>query len=86
MDDREDRIRRRAHQIWEEEGHPDGQEAEHWKRAVREIDGDTGRRDRPEGEQSTPLSTRRGNSIVSGMKPSDGASTAEAPYSDLRRG
>ena len=33
----EDRIRRRAYQIWEEEGWPQGREAEHWSRAEREI-------------------------------------------------
>ena len=43
MDDREERIRRRAHQIWEEEGRPVGQEADHWRRAAQEIDGERGR-------------------------------------------
>ncbi len=33
----EDRIRRRAYQIWEEEGWPQGRDAEHWSRAEREI-------------------------------------------------
>jgi hypothetical protein len=36
--DREHRIRERAHQIWEREGRPDGQEQNHWERASREID------------------------------------------------
>jgi hypothetical protein len=36
-DDREQRIRERAHQIWEREGRPDGQEQSHWERASREI-------------------------------------------------
>jgi Protein of unknown function (DUF2934) len=35
---REQRIRDRAHQIWEREGRPDGQEQNHWERASREID------------------------------------------------
>jgi len=86
-DDREERIRRRAHQIWEEDGRPVGQEAEHWKRAVREIDGDTGQPDRAEGERTQPLSEQPGSSgITSGRKPTDDASTAEPPYSELRRG
>lgn len=35
---REDRIRRRAYEIWEQEGRPPGCEAEHWQRAAAEID------------------------------------------------
>jgi hypothetical protein len=37
-DDREERIRARAHAIWEYEGQPDGRDAEHWSKAEREID------------------------------------------------
>jgi Protein of unknown function (DUF2934) len=33
-----ERIRERAHRIWEEEGRPDGREAEHWHRASTEVD------------------------------------------------
>jgi hypothetical protein len=31
--DLEARIRARAHRIWEEEGRPEGREAEHWEKA-----------------------------------------------------
>lgn len=34
---RENRIRERAHHIWERAGSPDGQEAEHWRQAEAEI-------------------------------------------------
>jgi hypothetical protein len=34
----EDRIRERAHQIWEGEGRPEGRHAEHWEQARREIE------------------------------------------------
>jgi hypothetical protein len=37
-DQREDKIRQRAHQIWIEEGQPEGQDAEHWERATRELE------------------------------------------------
>lgn len=37
-EDREQRIRERAHRIWEEEGRPEGREDEHWRRAEREVD------------------------------------------------
>lgn len=36
-DDRTDRIRRRAHEIWEREDRTDGRDAEHWSRAEAEI-------------------------------------------------
>ncbi len=37
MDDHDERIRRRAHEIWEEEGRPEGREYSHWLRARAEI-------------------------------------------------
>lgn len=36
--DKEERIRRRAHAIWESEGRPFGEEARHWEQARREIE------------------------------------------------
>ncbi len=33
MDDTEQRIRERAHRLWEEEGRPDGREINHWEQA-----------------------------------------------------
>lgn len=36
MDEREERLRKRAHQLWEEEGRPDGRAEMHWVQA-REI-------------------------------------------------
>jgi hypothetical protein len=40
-DDRQDRIRQRAHAIWESHGRPDGADREHWEQATREIDAET---------------------------------------------
>jgi Protein of unknown function (DUF2934) len=38
MDSRQiDLIRARAHQIWENEGRPEGMHGEHWKRAEAEV-------------------------------------------------
>lgn len=37
MDEREERIRQRAHQIWEREGRPGGREDAHWEQAAREV-------------------------------------------------
>lgn len=36
--DREDRIRQRAHEIWEAEGRPEGQADHHWSRAAEDLD------------------------------------------------
>ena len=38
MEDREERIRRRAYALWETEGRPEGKETEHWQRACAEAD------------------------------------------------
>ena len=37
MDQEEDRIRQRAHQLWEEEGRPEGRAQDHWSRARQEL-------------------------------------------------
>ena len=38
IDDRQDRIRRRAHEIWESEGRPHGAHDRHWHQAAGEVD------------------------------------------------
>jgi hypothetical protein len=35
---KEELIRRRAREIWEREGQPEGRATEHWEQAAREID------------------------------------------------
>lgn len=42
-DDRQERIRRRAHAIWEQAGRPDGAHQQHWDQAAAEIDGEESR-------------------------------------------
>ncbi|CDX31339.1 conserved hypothetical protein [Mesorhizobium sp. ORS 3359] len=37
-DDRHERIRQRAHEIWEQAGRPEGAHEEHWSQATAEID------------------------------------------------
>lgn len=67
MFDREDLIRKRAHQIWKERGCPEGEDAMHWHQAAAEIDrladagrddGDTRRSDMTVHEPP-PLATTR---------------------------
>lgn len=38
MSDRESRVRMRAHELWEQEGRPEGRDTDHWEQASREID------------------------------------------------
>ena len=38
--DREERIRRRAYELWVSEGRPEGRETEHWRQAGEQIDND----------------------------------------------
>ena len=37
QDNLEDRIRERAHAIWEAQGHPEGLADEHWRQAAEEV-------------------------------------------------
>jgi len=72
--DREERIRQRAHQLWEEAGRPDGREAEHWERASREVDGSGNGGNRTEQAANQTLAEASGSSGVatdlqSGGKP-----------------
>lgn len=39
--DRDERIRKRAHEIWENEGKAEGNHERHWQQAASEIDGQT---------------------------------------------
>jgi len=40
MESREERIRAKAHQLWEEAGRPEGAADAHWIKAARLIDAD----------------------------------------------
>ncbi len=38
----EDRVRQRAHEIWEQPGRPAGRQEEHWAQARREVEAASG--------------------------------------------
>jgi hypothetical protein len=38
MEDQDDRIRRRAHELWESEGKPENRAGDHWTEAKRQIE------------------------------------------------
>ena len=37
MKDQDEAVRRRAYQIWEQSGRPDGEHEAHWQRALEEL-------------------------------------------------
>lgn len=49
----QDRIRQRAHEIWESEGCPEGREAEHWAQAEAELAGQ-GQTDAQQADPDAP--------------------------------
>jgi len=75
MDDHDERIRQRAHEIWEEEGRPEGREYSHWLRARAEIQDTAG--DAPaEVERASKADIAR-NALPPGTVPEN--PTAENP-------
>ncbi|MER9232093.1 DUF2934 domain-containing protein [Mesorhizobium sp. M0622] len=59
MTDRQERIRQRAHAIWEQAGRPDGAHQQHWDQATAEIDAETATpetasRPKPKARQPKP--------------------------------
>ena len=52
--DHQERIRQRAHEIWESEGRPQGRDADHWSRAEEELKNQMGN-DQPAQETEPQL-------------------------------
>ncbi|RUV74227.1 MAG: DUF2934 domain-containing protein [Mesorhizobium sp.] len=67
-DDRQERIRQRAHAIWEQAGRPDGAHQQHWDQATAEIDGEESRpkaKGRATGKATKPKAVRPRKSSAS---------------------
>ena len=74
--DRDEQIRRRAHQIWESEGRPHAGDEEHWRRAREEIEGEAG----ASGTEAAQMTSLSGSSpIPSSLLPHLDQSAAAAP-------
>jgi hypothetical protein len=54
MENREERIKRRAYELWENAGKPDDREDEFWMKAEREIAGADEPGETPIGRASPP--------------------------------
>lgn len=65
-DDKERTIRDRAYAIWQEEGEPEGREADHWHRAASEFGG-------------TPEATDPTAGVDASGLPTEDSATSEPP-------
>ena len=68
-EDRESRTHRRAHQLWEQEGRPEGRHHHHWRQASQEVGGEPGRQQGGTGAPSEPA--------IKGLKPAVGETLDE---------
>jgi hypothetical protein len=68
--DREERVRARAYEIWEREGRQDGGHEAHWQQAEKEL------REEESGERQQE----------EGQKEEEGAATPNATTSNRKRG
>ena len=84
----EERIRRRAHEIWEREGRPEGRHEEHWARARREVEAEEGgpppgpARSGASPTDTAPGSAGPGRAEVGGSPPPDPAASEAARIID----
>jgi hypothetical protein len=71
--DRTEKIRARAHQIWEREGRPEGRHEQHWAQAAHEIDNEDAAT-RGEGPTVTAYNdpTRPGGAVEGRPRPAGG--------------
>ena len=72
--DSEEKIRARAHQLWEAEGRPHGRDREHWEQAAGELANETGpsSTDRPPSAGAQPVGPAQpggAGGVASGLQP-----------------
>ena len=84
MGEDEDKVRRRAYEIWEREGRPEGRHDEHWSQARREMEkygapegaqlgrGEAGAAGRPAPEGARPGTGVPGGQSGGAAKPETG--------------
>jgi hypothetical protein len=61
-DDREAQIRRRAYEIWEQEGRPHGEDLAHWIKALEEIESGTEKIEKPASKSGARAKSVRASS------------------------
>ncbi|WP_416338932.1 DUF2934 domain-containing protein [Paraburkholderia sp. CNPSo 3076] len=82
-DQREERVRRRAYQLWEDDGAPEGRADEYWSRAEKQVAAEYD----AEGETSRVASDQAGKRRLAGepLQESDAMPPNELAH-DKRRG
>jgi Protein of unknown function (DUF2934) len=74
--DRQERISRRAYELWEQEGRPEGRSEEFWARAQAEIEGPgtgTAPTDAGPGDEAAPGTPGAGEDVDGKIKGIGGA-------------
>ncbi|MBY3049791.1 MULTISPECIES: DUF2934 domain-containing protein [Rhizobium] len=87
--DRENRIRERAHQIWEREGGGEGNQERHWEQATREIDAENaaaGEGDDGKTGSTGSASGLQGGGTSPGGGPASGVDSMAEPRKSGRGG
>ena len=74
-DDKQDRIRQRAHAIWEGQGRPEGQDREHWAQATREIEAEDKATKKP-AARSAPKAKTSAAKVPTAKKPAGKAKSS----------
>lgn len=69
----EDDIRRRAYELWEREGRPEGRQNAHWEQARRDVEGMA--HPAPAGGLSEADTAGGGGAILPAAKPGEGRTT-----------
>src|SRR3954449_4106393 len=83
--EQEDRIKQRAYEIWEREGHPDGRGNVHWSMAIQEIRAEEGWVDdaadpaEPTDDLSRQLGSAEASLAPEGITPVEAAPEELAP-------
>ncbi|MDG4855122.1 MULTISPECIES: DUF2934 domain-containing protein [unclassified Mesorhizobium] len=74
-DDKQERIRRRAHEIWEQAGRPEGAHMEHWDQAAAEIDAEV----KPKSKAAPKKTAAAKPKSAKAETPAKGPAKAKAP-------
>ncbi len=77
--DRDQRIRDRAYQIWQEEGCPEGKASEHWEQARRAIEREEGSEKTAKTPKSTTRKPRGRGRTTSSLEPFPPGANGEKP-------
>lgn len=76
--DNDERIRQRAHAIWESEGRPEGRDADHWTRAQEELKSELGD-STPSAEEPEPELAQTADPAPKPKKRTRKTAAAESP-------